>query len=465
MSVSTGLLNAVVSGLVTGSIVALGAIGLALVYSIASVPNFAHGELLTLGAYVAFLVNKPSTVPVFERLAAAEGHGFASTAAVFLAAAASYVAVVYLVGGRDAVEGGWAEDRRLGAAVNLAVAAAAGGLVVGWSPVLWAAAVFAALVVAFVAPAVDRVVFEKFREDDVELATMLIVALGVSFVMRFGIQAYYGAGTRRFDVPETVGALGVETDLTAAKFFDVYASSSALTVEVTDTATDATLTVVEWSWLEAAAVVAVTAAAGVGAHWLSKQRFGRRSTLAVVTSALAGLVLAAASTASTAMAPGGDVWASRVRLSALRFLVVLVAVVMMVALHLLLHRTELGKAMRAASDNLDLAKITGIDTRRVMTLTWVIAGVLAGVAGVLLGARVGSIGVGMGFDLLIPMFAAVILGGVGSVYGAILGSYLVGLSMDAGVYLLPAVGPEYRVPVAFAVLLAVLLVKPEGLKG
>jgi len=59
MSVGTGLANALVSDFVTGSIVALGAIGLALVYSIASVPNFAHGELLTLGAYVAFLVNTP----------------------------------------------------------------------------------------------------------------------------------------------------------------------------------------------------------------------------------------------------------------------------------------------------------------------------------------------------------------------------------------------------------------------
>ncbi|PSP49479.1 branched-chain amino acid ABC transporter permease, partial [Halobacteriales archaeon QH_1_68_42] len=57
MAAETGLLNAVVTGIVTGSIVALGAIGLALVYDIAEVPNFAHGDILTFGAFVALFVN------------------------------------------------------------------------------------------------------------------------------------------------------------------------------------------------------------------------------------------------------------------------------------------------------------------------------------------------------------------------------------------------------------------------
>ena len=66
MAVDTGLLNAIITGVVTGSIVALGAIGLALVYDIAEVPNFAHGDLLTFGAYAALFVNKPGTVPLFD---------------------------------------------------------------------------------------------------------------------------------------------------------------------------------------------------------------------------------------------------------------------------------------------------------------------------------------------------------------------------------------------------------------
>ena len=66
MAPSAGLLNAILTGLVTGSIIALGAIGLSLVYDIADVPNFAHGDLLTLGAYAALLVNKPQSVPLFD---------------------------------------------------------------------------------------------------------------------------------------------------------------------------------------------------------------------------------------------------------------------------------------------------------------------------------------------------------------------------------------------------------------
>ena len=66
MAPSAGLLNAILTGLVTGSIIALGAIGLSLVYDIAEVPNFAHGDLLTLGAYAALLVNKPQSVPLFD---------------------------------------------------------------------------------------------------------------------------------------------------------------------------------------------------------------------------------------------------------------------------------------------------------------------------------------------------------------------------------------------------------------
>lgn len=458
-------MNAIVTGVVTGSIVALGAIGLALVYSIASVPNFAHGELLTLGAYVAFLVNQPDTVPVFHRLADAGAHTSVTSFVVFLVTMASYLTVVYLVGGRSALEGRWMDDRRKGVAANLVVAATAGAVVVGWSPSLWAAAVFAAVVLAVAAPVVDRVVFEKFREEGAGLATMLIVALGVSFVLRFGLQAYYGARTRRFDVPDTVGVLGWRTDFAAAKFIDIYASSSGLVVEVTDTATDATVTVSTWSWFTVAAVAGSVAVAGLLGYvaadrWLQGWRRFTAASTAASASVLSTLALAQVGTI-----PEGYIWATRVRISALRLLIVVVAAAMMICLHVVLHRTKLGKAMRASSDNLDLAKVSGIDTRRVMTLTWVIAGVFAGTGGVLLGARVGTIGVSMGFDLLIPMFAAVILGGVGSVYGAILGSYVVGLSMDAGVYVVPGIGPEYRVPMAFAVLLLVLLVKPEGLKG
>ncbi|MFC7079970.1 ABC transporter permease subunit [Halorussus caseinilyticus] len=96
------------TGLVTGSIVALGAIGLALVYNIAEVPNFAHGELLMLGAYMALFVNKPDTVPVFEELVTASRTLDAvGMAVLFALATGSVLAAVYLLGGMRALKGSW----------------------------------------------------------------------------------------------------------------------------------------------------------------------------------------------------------------------------------------------------------------------------------------------------------------------------------------------------------------------
>jgi neutral amino acid transport system permease protein len=144
--------------------------------------------------------------------------------------------------------------------------------------------------------------------------------------------------------------------------------------------------------------------------------------------------------------------------------IVLVSLGMMVTLHLLLKETKLGTAMRASSDNLDLAKVTGINTDRVMMATWIMAGLFAGIAGVLLGLTV-RVQVNVGFFLLLPMFAAAILGGIRSVYGVIIGAYVVGLSMDVGFHLLPLQGNQYRIAIAFVVLFVVLLAKPEGIVG
>ncbi|MDX1745921.1 MAG: branched-chain amino acid ABC transporter permease, partial [Halobacteriales archaeon] len=108
MVVSTGLPNAVVTGIVTGSIVAMGAIGLALVYSIAEVPNFAHGELLTLGAFMALFANRPGTVPVFELLVpGGQVISPGGQVVLFLIGAGSVLGMVYMLGGRSAMAGGW----------------------------------------------------------------------------------------------------------------------------------------------------------------------------------------------------------------------------------------------------------------------------------------------------------------------------------------------------------------------
>jgi branched-chain amino acid transport system permease protein len=144
-----------------------------------------------------------------------------------------------------------------------------------------------------------------------------------------------------------------------------------------------------------------------------------------------------------------------------QMLVIGLTIGLMVALQLLLTRTTLGRAMRATAMNPALARVAGVDTDAVVRATWVIGAALAAVAGVFAGI-VGQIRPMLGFDLLLPLFAAAILGGIGSVRGAVAGGYIVGLAESLSV---PLVGAEYRAATAFVVLIGILLVRPTGLFG
>ena len=150
-----------------------------------------------------------------------------------------------------------------------------------------------------------------------------------------------------------------------------------------------------------------------------------------------------------------------VRVTPDRLFVMPLAAVLVVALHLLLTRTTLGRAMRATAENPSLAMLIGIDVRAVVRSTWIVGGGLAAVAGVFLGLTV-QLRPTMGFDLLLPLFAAAILGGIGNPYGAVVGGLLIGLAESLSV---PWVGSEYRQAVGFLVMLAVLLWRPQGLLG
>jgi branched-chain amino acid transport system permease protein len=120
-----------------------------------------------------------------------------------------------------------------------------------------------------------------------------------------------------------------------------------------------------------------------------------------------------------------------------------------------------GRAMRAVSENPTLARVAGIDVERVIRTTWLAGGALACAAGVMIGITL-QIRPFMGFDFLLPLFAAAILGGIGSVRGAIIGGLIVGVSEALAVQI---VGADYRAAVAFVILIAVLLVRPAGLFG
>ena len=102
-------------------------------------------------------------------------------------------------------------------------------------------------------------------------------------------------------------------------------------------------------------------------------------------------------------------------------------------LHYILTRTRMGKAMRAVSDNADLARVSGINTQKVVLVTWLIAGSLAAAAGTLLSMDV-SLKPDLSFNLLLPIFAAAIVGGVGHPYGAVVGGLVVGFVETLSVF-------------------------------
>ena len=132
-----------------------------------------------------------------------------------------------------------------------------------------------------------------------------------------------------------------------------------------------------------------------------------------------------------------------------------------VGTHVLLTRTKVGRAMRAVAENPSLARVNGIDVESVIRVTWLLGGGLAAASGIVVGLLV-QVRPSMGFDLLLPLFAAAILGGIGSVPGAVLGGLVVGLSEASAVAFL---GAQWRGAVAFAILIAVLLLRPRGIFG
>ena len=129
------------------------------------------------------------------------------------------------------------------------------------------------------------------------------------------------------------------------------------------------------------------------------------------------------------------------------------------ALHLFLVRSRTGKAMRAMADDPDLARISGVDTERVVIWTWVIGGGLAAVAGIFLGLDTRLIPL-LGWNMLLTVFAAAILGGIGNPYGAVIGGLLMGVASELSTLVLP---PVYRPAVAFTVIVLVLIVRPTGI--
>jgi neutral amino acid transport system permease protein len=149
------------------------------------------------------------------------------------------------------------------------------------------------------------------------------------------------------------------------------------------------------------------------------------------------------------------------RIGQTQLIVVIVGVAVLVAVGLILRLTLLGKRMRALSDDLELAETAGIDTGRVITYTWIFAGALAGLAGVLAAATT-NLRPEMGFELLLPIFAAVILGGIGDAFGALAAGMIIGVMTEWSTLVIDA---RWKTAVGFLVLILVLIIRPQGVFG
>ncbi|HUX03887.1 MAG TPA: branched-chain amino acid ABC transporter permease [Acidimicrobiales bacterium] len=137
-----------------------------------------------------------------------------------------------------------------------------------------------------------------------------------------------------------------------------------------------------------------------------------------------------------------------------------ISVVLMALVHVMLKTTRLGKSMRAMSDNTTLAMTSGIDTRRITTITWFLSGTMAGLSGTVLGITEGNLTPASGELFLFVIFAAVIVGGVGSIYGAMAGAVLIGLATEISAVF---INPAYKLDIAFVILILTLLFRPSGL--
>lgn len=151
-----------------------------------------------------------------------------------------------------------------------------------------------------------------------------------------------------------------------------------------------------------------------------------------------------------------------VSLSWLQLFILAITLSSMIILHLTIHKTRIGMAMRAISQDKTASALMGIGVNRVISFTFAIGSAMGGMAGILVGLYYNAIFPTMGYVAGIKAFAAAVLGGIGSVPGAMLGGGVLGIAevMGAGY-----ISSEYRDGISYAVMIAVILFKPSGLIG
>jgi neutral amino acid transport system permease protein len=276
------------NGLSLGAIYALGAVGLTLVYAILRLVNFAHGDFLTFGAYMAYLVNVTWGLPLIL--------------GIFFAMATTALLGIFL----------------------------------------------------------ERVMWGPMRTRGAGVLQLILMSIGLALVIRYVIQYIWSTEIRFLDVnvTDTVNFLGL-------------------------------------------------------------------------------------------------------RIGQTKLIVIVVGIVVLVVIGLMLRYTLLGKRMRALSDNLELAETAGIDTSRVILWTWIFAGGLAGLAGVM-AAMTTDIRPELGFELLVIIFAAVVLGGIGDAFGALAAGLVLGVVIEWSTLVIDA---RWKTFVGFVILIIALVIRPQGIFG
>lgn len=144
-------------------------------------------------------------------------------------------------------------------------------------------------------------------------------------------------------------------------------------------------------------------------------------------------------------------------------LTLVVSVGVLLALNLLLRRSTLGIALRAASDDFVMTRLLGIRADRVIAMAFAISGLLAGVVGLFWIARIGSVNPTIGAGPLLIALIAIVIGGMESMTGALVGGYLLGVLTVGMETVLPQGLLDFREAFTFAIVILVLLVRPEGI--
>jgi branched-chain amino acid transport system permease protein/neutral amino acid transport system permease protein len=360
------ILQLLIFGTVLGAIYALGATGVSLAFGILRFANFAHGAMMTVGAYFALMVVRdagwPAPLPLpgplmtwslvdipMMLLAALIAASIFGTVTAFskirVARPIPLIAIYFLsyIGLLGLRNTGWIIE----ASIEI------GGIEV---PLMMPGLVFAVIAMGGIAVTIDQVLYRRLRKTAPVI--LLISSFGVALILRSSAQIIWGSDSLVFNPKLSIA----------------------------------------WQ--------------------------------------IGGLTI-----------------------KPVHLLILTTAIIVVVALYLFLERTRLGKAMRAMADDPDLAGVTGIETERVIKLTWFISGGLAAIAGVFLAldTRLNPV---IGFNALLPIFAAALVGGIGRPYGAIAGGMIVGMATELSTLFLPSV---YKPAVAFVFVVFILIFRPTGI--